>query len=92
MFKISETLAVGHECPLFLSPTFLSSRLARPIHKRRPIPDPQHRSLLLIHHLQVALDFAVVFRCRTSACIFLGYNGNSWHADEIESNLQGDQI
>ena len=24
---------------------------------------PQHRSLLLSHRLQVALDFAVVFRC-----------------------------
>ena len=28
----------------------------------------QHRSLLLIHRLQVALGFAVVFRCRTTAC------------------------
>ena len=60
-----------------LCPTFpISARSACPAslssadlaHEELFSTRPHHRSLLLIHRLQVALDFAAVYRCRTIAC------------------------
>ena len=47
---------------------FICRQLINLVHEELFSSLPQHRSLLLVHRLQVALDFAVVFRCRSTAC------------------------
>ena len=65
-----QELALSHVADLgqICMSGFICRQLINLVHEELFSTLPQHRSLLLIHRLHVALDVAVVFRCRTIAC------------------------